>query len=118
MIPEEDDQSVSAMTTLMGSEKRKQTLSNITHNQATARLQSGSKRYSEPIVGGAVGYQNPWDESKRASVVDANGRKRSNLPGSLKELGRGLNRKLMYFMLLEVPVTQHVTDLCKHVNCY
>lgn len=90
MIPEEGDQaSTAAMTALMSSDKRKLTLANVDQNRASARLPSGStKRYSEPIVGGAAGHQNPWDDNKRLSVAE---RKKSTLPGGLKELGRGLN---------------------------
>ena len=87
MIPEEGDQaSTAAMTALMSNDKRKLTLANVDQSRATARLQSATKRFSEPAVGGGgTGYQNPWDEK---SVTE---RKRSTLPGHLKELGRGLN---------------------------
>lgn len=92
MIPEENDEAAGAMTTLMSSEKRKLTLNNIANTQDAGRLRSGSKRYSEPVamVGGAGGYRG---DSKRESVANGQSRKKSNLPGSLKELGRGLNRK-------------------------
>ena len=95
MIPDESDQAAGAMTTLMSSEKRKLTLDNIANNQDTGRCRSGSKRYSEPVVGGTALYQNPWGDSKREIVADINGRKKGNLPGSLKEMGKGLNRKLI-----------------------
>ena len=91
MIPEEGDQaSTAAMTALMSNDKRKLTLANVDQSRATARLQSATKRLSEPAVGGGggTGYQNPWDENKRLSMAE---RKRSTLPGHLKELGRGLN---------------------------
>ena len=90
MIPEEGDQaSTAAMTALMSNDKRKLTVANVDQSRATARLQSATKRFSEPAVGGGgTGYQNPWDENKRLSVAE---RKRSTLPGHLKELGRGLN---------------------------
>ena len=91
MIPDENGQAAGAMTTLMSNEKRKLTLNNIANSQDTGRLRSGSKRYSEPVVGGT----NPWGDSKRESVANINSRKKSNLPGSLKELGKGLNRKLI-----------------------
>ena len=95
MIPDENDESTTtAMTSLMGNEKRKLTLGNIDQSRTSGRLRSGSKRYSEPSVGGAAGHQNPWDESKRASLAEASGRKKSSIPGSLKELGKGLNCKL------------------------
>lgn len=97
MIPEEGDQSSSAMTSLMSNEKRKLTLANVDQNRASSRLPSGSKRYSEPTVGGAIGSQNPWDDSKRVSLSEAGNRKSSNLPGSLKEVGKGLNRKLIKY---------------------
>lgn len=94
MIPNEDDESTDAIATPVTNEKRKLTLENIVQSQTSSRLRSGSKRYSEPSVVGAVGYQNPWDESKRVSLAEVSCRKRSNLPGSLKELGKGLNCKL------------------------
>lgn len=94
MIPDENDESTAAMTNLMTNVKRKLTLENIVQSKTSSRLRSGSKRYSEPSVPGAVGYQNPWDENKRVSLSEVSCRKKSNLPGSLKELGKGLNRKL------------------------
>ena len=94
MIPDENDEAAGAMTTLMSNEKRKLTLNNIASNQDPGRLRSGSKRYSEPVVGSTGGgYQNPWGDSKRESVADVQSRKKSNLPGSLKEVGRGLSCK-------------------------
>ena len=95
MIPEENDKAAGAMTTLMSNEKRKLTLNNIAGNQDASRLRSGSKRYSEPVVGGSGGgYQNPWGDNKRESIAEVQNRKKSNLPGSLKDIGKGLNRKL------------------------
>lgn len=95
MIPEDNDEAAGTMTALMNNEKRKLTLNNIAGNQDASRLRSGSKRYSEPVVGGSGGgYQNPWGDTKRESIAEVQGRKMSNLPGSLKEIGRGLNRKL------------------------
>ena len=89
MIPEENNEAAGAMTNLMSNEKRKLTLDNIANNQdaAAGRLRSGLKRFSEPVVGstaaaGGGGYQNPWGNSKKSS-----------LPGSLRELGSGLNCK-------------------------
>ena len=93
MIPEENDEAAGAMTTLMSNEKRKLTLNNIASNQDAGRLRSASKRYSEPVVGDKGGHQNPWGDSKRESIADVQSRKKSNLPGSLKEIGKGLNRK-------------------------
>lgn len=99
MIPDENDEAAGAMTTLMSNEKRKLTLNNIANSQdAAGRLRSGSKRYSEPVVGGTAaagggGYQNPWGNSKSESIAAVQGRNKSSLPGSLRDLGRGLNRK-------------------------
>ena len=90
MIPEGNDEAAGAMTTLMSNEKRKLTLNNIASNQDASRLRSGSKRYSEPVVGG---HQNPWGDNRRETIADVQSRKKSNLPGSLKEIGKGLNRK-------------------------
>ena len=98
MIPEDDNQSASAMTTLMSSEKRRVTLANVNQSKKSSRQSSGSKRYSEPIVGGATGHQNPWDDSKRISFAEVSGRKKSSMPGNLKEIGRGLNRKLQSYV--------------------
>lgn len=99
MVPEENDEAAGAMTTLMSNEKRKLTLNNIANNQdAAGQVRSGSKRYTEPVVGGTAGgsgggYQNPWDDNKRESIAAVQGRKKSSLPGSLRDLGRELNRK-------------------------
>lgn len=94
MIPDENNESTGSVTNLMTNEKRKLTLENVVESPTSSRLRSGSKRYSEPSVGGAVSYQNPWDENKRVGLTELSCRKKSNLPGSFKELGKGLNRKL------------------------
>ena len=85
-------------------------MANVTQNQMSSRQPSASKRYSEPAVGGATAYQNPWDDNKRVSLAEVNGRKKSTLVGGIKNIGRGLNRKL-YLYIISLPSLKDISVL-------
>lgn len=82
-FPEEAKAKSSILPSLIGNESRRATIDTVLHNAATARRGSASiKRHS---LQSAI-RRNPWKEEE--TVNDE-----SSLPGQLKQLGRGLNRK-------------------------
>ena len=83
---EGDEVKPSTLPSLIANESRRATIDTIVHNAVTARGHSAStKRHSLQ----SATRRNPWKEEE--TVDDRN--TESSLPGQLKQLGRGLNRK-------------------------
>lgn len=112
MLPEEEEQeTTNTMTTLMGNEKRKQTMTNIIQSARQTRAMSSAReshRASEL-----------WDEGNKRNSVNISSKKKASAAGSsafpkaLLHIGKGLSCKYMNMQEINVDYLKVISSFFK-----